>query len=539
MKESDRNKDLAQGIADAVMIAMEEFCQQEVLQYTWMRYLPRDGTHHWEGYWKGLVDGIKSRLEKQHVLRTRGKGVLRRISDLRSRPGYTSDQHGDPLFEDLDPEIYVADSYAPRDIGILQDYGLQTLNMLQIMRTIWQDLAKPGTSSRLRSPSTDEDWHSRAASLLLRPFKMDWSRRIAEVRQLEVIPLQDGSWVSADRDDVFYDSIDGIPIPRDLLLQLVDPKAARNKQRVELFNALGVRTASVPSVRARILALHEQCEERDITFEHSLAHLKFLYLTHASRSNDEGFTKLVIYDHLNHPRNPRKYDLYSQDNHPYGAKSLLDASSTSSFEAGFVNPQYFEQAPTTPPGMPLTWTQWMYAFIGVRQDIRFLSRDKKSLSKECKHIAKLQNDKFLGFLKHVWPTQWVAMPNPKEVRRELWSIHVPCTHGKKVKLFSCYMPLAELRSVQSRFTDKDILPFLDIPLSDDANLLSEWTFLTKDLLVDFRNDVKFRLDLLRAFAREAGSRLTIQEASRLLELYRNIEAWCMGFEDPEEMRDHA
>lgn len=536
MTTSARNKDLIQSVIDAVMTAIGEFCKHEALQYTWMRYLPRDGTHHWDPFWKGLVDGIKSRLQEQHILRTRGKGVLCRIGDLRYLQNNSRDQDGDPLFEDLDPEMYVADSYAPGDVKTLRDHGLKPLAMTQIMRTICQDLEKSGASSRLRSPRTDDDWHSRAASLLLLPFNMNWSDRIAEVRRLNVIPLQDGSWVSANKGDIFYDSVDGIPIPKDLLLQIVDPKATGNERRVELFNILGVRTASISMVRSRILALHVQAEKGDIAFEHSLAHLRFLYLTHESKSEDEDLPELVIYDHLQEPRSLLNYDFYIQDDHPYGAESLLGADSISSFRAGFVNPKYFEQAPKTPSGMTLTWVQWMYGYVGVRDDIRLLSRDKKSLSKECKHVAEHQNHKFLGFLKHVWPRQWVAMPNPNDIRRELRSIYVPCIHGEKAFLSACYMPLAELRSVQSRFTDKGILPFLDILSSDDASLLSEWSFLTKDVLVYFKNDLEFRLNLLEAFGCEAGSRLTTQEASGLLNLYQYIEAWCMGSENPGEMR---
>ena len=142
MTTSARNKDLVRGMTAVFMKAIEQFHEHEALQYTWMRYLPRQGTHHWDPFWNTLVKSIGESLRSKRVMRTRGKGVLRRIIDVRHRARDTNDRHGDPLFPDLDPEVYFADSYARRDLAILKVFGLRTMIMAEIIETVRRDLVR-------------------------------------------------------------------------------------------------------------------------------------------------------------------------------------------------------------------------------------------------------------------------------------------------------------------------------------------------------------------------------------------------------------
>ncbi|MBE3044641.1 hypothetical protein IMZ48_19190 [Candidatus Bathyarchaeota archaeon] len=372
MTTSARNKDLVRGMTDAMMEAIEQFREHEALQYTWMRYLPRQGTHHWDPFWNTLVESIWERLKSQRIIRTRGEGVLRRIGDVRDRSCDTNDGHGHPLFPDLYPELYIADLYAREDIDTLEAFGLPTMVMTEIIETVRQDLAESGIPSRLRSPETDEDWHSRASSLLLLPFENNWPISMAEIKQLEIIPLEDGSWARADHGDIFYGAIGEVSVPSDLGLRIVDPTATGNERRVDLFNALGVQTADIAMIRSRILAMHHRSQVQPIDFEHALLHLKFLYLTHESKSGEENAGNLVVYDHLNLPRSPLERDLYIQDDHPYGAQSLIGETFMSVYETSFVNSWYVEDAPGIPSGLDLTWVEWMHEYLGVRRNIRLL-----------------------------------------------------------------------------------------------------------------------------------------------------------------------
>lgn len=522
-----------------MMSSIQQFCEHETLRYTWMRYLPCIGTHHWDSFWKELVDGIKVRLQEEEVIQTRGSGVLRRIREMRRCCSDTYDRYGNPLFPDLDPEVYLSDGYQNRDLTTLENFGLPRLSIGEIIKTVWRDLDGSAGPSKLRSHSTDDDWHTRAAALLRLAWVEDWKNRKTEIRQLPIIPLENGSWVKAADGDIFYASIGDISIPKDLMLRTVAPSSTKNAKRLALFDSMGVKSASIDIVRSRILSLYGQVEMGDISFDNSMEHLKFLYLTHQSRSEEEIQPELCIYNHLGRQQRPSEYDLYIQDDHPYGAERLLGTGVMASFNTSFVNQNYFEEAPTVPPGTSLSWPQWMHNYLGVMLDVRLINVDGDSLSNECKHIAKHRGISFLGFLKHVWPEQGGDVVDDENILAELKAIIVTCENGLEVPLSTCYLPLRELQNLESRFTDDKLLPFLEIESSDDASLLSEWSFLTDVIGVRSKNNLEFRLDLLERYARYHGTSPASCDQPRLLDLYLSIEALCMDSENTQSTRDRV
>lgn len=170
---------------------------------------------------------MRYRLHTQQVLRSRQRGVLRPIKELRYRLPSTNDQHGNPLFADLCPELYLSDSYTFQDIALFKKFGLSSLYMNEIVATVKQDLSPVGLSlfgrpmSRMKASETDDDWHSRDASIFSLPFKNKWDRLIQLIKELELIPLHDGLLVPAVIRDIYYPSVGGTPVPRDLGLRLL------------------------------------------------------------------------------------------------------------------------------------------------------------------------------------------------------------------------------------------------------------------------------------------------------------------------------
>ena len=523
------------------MKAIRQLGEHELLRYTWMRYLPRRGENNtWDAFWLTLVDGIGARIKEESVVRTRGMGALRRIRELMEPLQICYDCHGSPLFRDLEPEVYISGSYQQSDLAILRHFGLRLLSMDTVLLLVRWDLGHPSGHSRFASLDTEEDWHTRASALLLLPWENDWEPQQAELRTLPLIPLNNGLWRrSVDEGEVFYDTVGDTPIPKDLGLNLVDPRAARNEKRRALFDHLGVKQASTHLIRSLILTVYAQRGMGYITIEDSLEHLKFLYHTHHSRPKDEPTTGISVYDHFNILRHTLEYDLYVKDDDPYGAHRLLGSSSGFPSETLFVNPKYFVSSPTTPLGTDLTWTKWIYDYVGVRHKIRLLSPGGTSLSEECKHIAKHHSDRFLGFLKHVWSDQGQGIANNVAAIAELQRLRVPCTNGKMVPLSRCYIPLEELKNVCWRFTSSKVMRFLNISPLDANSLFSEWWFLPAVLGVAYKDDLNFRLDLIEAFLDSAMPSLTTEQALKVLELYQYIDTWCVGAENPEAAREHV
>ncbi|RMZ79163.1 hypothetical protein DV738_g3554, partial [Chaetothyriales sp. CBS 135597] len=194
VKTSARNRGLRDGIAQAFINAVLDFCNHPTLVYQWMRYLPDPSNLAFQGFWEKLVKKIQSLLASTPVLRPRNEGPLQPISSMRILRTGSIDKHGDPLWDDIDPPCYLSSKYARKDLKSLEPYGLQTLTMAQIIARAKADLRSP--NSRMKTLE-DEDWQSRAAEILTLPFTQGRQDRISELRALKLIPLQGGRWESA------------------------------------------------------------------------------------------------------------------------------------------------------------------------------------------------------------------------------------------------------------------------------------------------------------------------------------------------------
>ena len=110
--ENARNKAILEGVAEAFVDAVLQFCQHPVLQYEWMNYIPEDDKIS-SRFWSELLTRIKERINKTPVLWPRSRSSLRLISQLRIVPRDFRDRHGYPLVPDLSEkeEMYLDRKY--------------------------------------------------------------------------------------------------------------------------------------------------------------------------------------------------------------------------------------------------------------------------------------------------------------------------------------------------------------------------------------------------------------------------------------------
>jgi hypothetical protein len=247
------------------------------------------------------------------------------IQDLRILTKDTIDKHGNSLFEDMEPEIYSSRHYSASDLFLLREYGLSNIHMGHFIDRVKADLARP--SSKMKSPDTDDDWHSRVAQLLLRPFEQHWPECSREVLELHILPTSNlfGRWRALNMAFLpppHFPNVKGLAIPYDLGWALIDPDAVKNPDRRKLFEALGVRQGSFASVRTSILGRYERgvtteftvfSEKHSITLSSSKYHFTFLYLTHEEvKWSATDFAKLVIFTADNTIAMPHLDDVYMQ-----------------------------------------------------------------------------------------------------------------------------------------------------------------------------------------------------------------------------------
>ena len=511
-----------------------------------MRYLPTEGSHHWDRLWSSLVDKIKDLLEDESVLRTRDRGELRPISELRRRLPVHNDQFGAPLLQDSYPELYLSDKYQNSDIDVLEEFGLSTLMRLEIVELAKRDLAR--SDSRIRNSSMTSDWHGRVSRLLSIPWTLKnkelGNRSRAATRKLHLIPLINGSWAAATK-EIMWADINGIPIPRDLGLRLVCPDAKESDERKRLFDYLGVQSASAQVVRGLVFDKYRR-NKATIDIAMSKEHLRFLYLTDIPTAKLSKAEKdvLAVFDSMGAMVIPSLSVVYKEDNQPYGAYQLLGIIGAVLARVSFLNSAYLDDPPEKPSGRTLSWTKWLHDVLGIRRHVRLYDSSSKSLSEEFQYIKKHRRDMLLGYLKHVWPIEGDLVKSDEKALGILRHTDIPSLNeDNEVSPCEASLPLQELRRVCKRFTGGDKAYFLSLPdlvdEIDDAELLVSWGFLAVDLGIGFRDDLDFRLNLITILQDSSDKTPAPEISLRAASLYQYIEAACVASEDPSSARSRV
>ncbi|KAH7378152.1 hypothetical protein BKA64DRAFT_585931 [Cadophora sp. MPI-SDFR-AT-0126] len=531
---SQRNHGLIEAIADAFIAGVLQLCQQRTLEYKWMRYLPQNN-YPWDGLWKDLISSIKSKLQDLAVFRSLERNTRRTIKDLFYRHPLYNDQHGAPLFADLRPEVYLSDSYADSDIHILENFGLKQLVFDKIIAMARQDLLAAPEDSRIKSRHTDHDWHTRVYKTLNIAWEYEWSSCIRDLKQLNIVPLQDGSWVSSGSGSIFYPKYGDVAIPKDLGMRLVHPTATRNEKRCAFFDNLGVHrlnAAIVTSIRDRIL--HPLTSPlRIVDLQSSVERMRFLFLTqHLDPEEDCDLSdKFMVYDQLDVAIYPSVTDLYISNDDPYGAELFLRQKGR---QVHCVNARYFEGIPSVTPGSNRTLHQWMHQHLGIRQHLRLVSSDQTSLSVECLDTATARQAEFLGFLGHLWPFEGNIVLTAAPLLTALKATPILCMSGESEELRDTYLPLKPLLDVYRHFLDTEYFPFIQSSeLSSQDQVPDLWSFLVRDLGVGYQDNVSFRLELMRFLKKANRDAGTLDNPSRVLDLYQSLDACLRMSQNPE------
>ncbi|KAF4957230.1 hypothetical protein FGADI_3295 [Fusarium gaditjirri] len=536
---SPRNRGLLNGIADCFIKAIEEFCQHPTIQYHWMRWLPQRNSYPWDSFWSGLLDRIESRIQEVKVLRTLGTGRLDYIHKLCRLQPWLRDKDGDPLFTDLDEEIYLAKEYTRDDLKLLESYGLKSMSPSDVITRVEMDLGRDIKDSRMKSPATDNEWHSLAArALILLKNTATVGPAQDRLKQLRFIPLENGTWVSSSSGPLYYSHSSGsLAIPDDLDLSLVDSEAASNPDRRALFDKFGAIEALVKDVRALILKKPINPVADVGALAASIAHLKFLYLSEVLLDDNEGQTKLRgyhVYDQNMRARLPTKHDVYLATDDEYGPCELFKPQEDApGFAAPFLHNDYIQENPATPAGYSWGWDEWLQLRLRVRLQLQLTkkSSDRKlELSSAFRYIEQHRPECILGALQRVWDVERTKAMSSADIMRELCQVEVVCKGSDEFALSeplsNTYLPLPELEGKHSRYAEDEDFVFLDLRESiTSSTYRSKWGFLVDDLGVGCTDDLQFYLAILRTI-RYSNIAAGVRRNTRVLDLYEVIYARC-------------
>jgi hypothetical protein len=144
VQDSLRNIDLLDGIAEAFIKAVLQFCEHDTLRYQWVRYLPDLNATNLGTLWISLANKIASLLKRTPVAFGRKRPHRRLIRDLCHPTHDLLDEHGDPLFDDGDPEQMISQFYTRLDRTHLRQYGLKNSSLSHVINWLRKELRNPG-----------------------------------------------------------------------------------------------------------------------------------------------------------------------------------------------------------------------------------------------------------------------------------------------------------------------------------------------------------------------------------------------------------
>ena len=494
-----------------------------------------------EPFWAQLLPKIATLLKKTLVLRPWSEGPLKPLSQLKRVSAYFLDKAGGPLFEDMTRELYLSAGYKDADFQLLEGLGVGELSFEDILTSIRADLKDP--FSRWRSSGSSDDWITRSSSMLMRPFSTTKNTaEAAKVRALPLIPLYDGSWVSSDTGSVFRSHNDGIQVPTDLGLRLIDRRARRTPARIDLFKELGLRYCYPEEVIALILEKYNVWN--DIPLHCSVSHIRYLYWHLPENEPDLPRTVYLrdqelrpIYRKFATPRAKIAIqdDLYFETDDEYGPGQLLKALPRSSdgttisapgFPLHYINPAYLTAEIPVRYHRKLTWEEWLHSCADVRRVPRLswppTHYRVSELSKLFLYIIESRSDKLVGTLEAHW-SSYEALMTP-EIVSTLSKAVVPCENGESERLQEAILPLPSLRYISRTRGIPQSFPFLRLPFELKEGEWHDWMFL-EIFGVICQETISFHLECLRHLVRANQESEDTSGISllNLIEVYEAIE----------------
>lgn len=249
------NLALRNGIKEAVVKAicsrfvdLEEDDDDKGLCYSWPRYLARQRSG--SGFWDALHHSILYALRDEQILLSRDlQPYFQKPTVVRYVPeAYRFE--GETLF-DL-PSINTTHlSFVYDHVhGPLRSIGVTQLSLYDLSEEFCQWVVCFGIPG-LKEKS--DKWHSRVAALFCQ--REEWIKD--KLRHLPIIPLRDGSWVSASATNLYLPSSDeNEHVPSRVNILIVAEHAVRDISRRRLYGYLGIKEYNPDQVCKLILELH-------------------------------------------------------------------------------------------------------------------------------------------------------------------------------------------------------------------------------------------------------------------------------------------
>jgi hypothetical protein len=467
-------------------------------------------------FFEKLKRGIRDALALKTVLRAWNESPQRPDRAVYV-PEKFRDQDGIPLTLRLKKDhVYLSRNYTEADFKYLRRLGVREMSYDDFL-TDFRDFLRESFEDFTKKPP---EWQSRLAGVL-NSSPANYS--LESLRELRLIVLRTGEWVSPEVGTVFFPGDLEWTAPGGIDMRIVDPKAASDPARRQLYSRLGVTNFDVSAVQETIVQLHESGSGLEgVSIPDLIAQAHFLFSTRWVNHDNA-----PIWVATDRGFRIRGEEVYLDDDGPHTASKVF-ANNRAAFK--FLHPDYLlahlkDQA---------SWIEWLEESLGVSKTPRLvLNREPFKLSADFKFITRsLSSENWLEILCEHWEEyeKWLE-PEPEpggdeltdqqRLVSELSGVKVSCRGGACHRLRDSFLPIDEFVSAAD-----GLVPFLRVREPEHAR----WQALGV-LGVGVKSGVDFYLLCLSELS-ESGSAVKL---SRVKLLLNQVEARCRE-EDRQRVR---
>lgn len=328
------NQALLEAVPSAFLKAILEFTDGD-LRYTWMRYLP--SRNHFSDFFEKLEPEILRLLSETPILENFA-GILTTPSKLRSVPVHFTDENGIPLIITKGTmATYISQNYVLEDHAHLARIGVGSLSAEEFLADLKNFIHKSPRNFQEMSKS----WHSSLANALSRVIH-DFPQTKSMVMALEIIPICDGSWISASRGAIcFSDTSYSLAVPKGVEIYEIHPDASWGQFRRSLFINLGAKTFSKDLVCEAIVRGHEdsQFDPKRRSTSELISHIMFLYIANWTNTGAHDLYLATECDTV-----CLGSEIYLDSDEPYSASILFKGTGR---KLRFLHKHYIQSDSTT------------------------------------------------------------------------------------------------------------------------------------------------------------------------------------------------
>jgi hypothetical protein len=509
--DTDWNQALREGIVSAfVGLVMKLITPGDALEFKWMRYLPGKTM---EGFWEDLYDVIEDKLYGKAILQSR-RGRLHDLKHMKVLPDWFFYER-EPLLPDTDADIYLSGRYEPCDVIALKELGLRPISFPQIVQRMKLGLSA-NTETRIHDRPLDDPWHTAFNALVQRLLQNDSVK--LEIQSLEIIPLDNNSWVSplSLRSDAVYfpyiideDSV-RIEVPDGLGLRKLHVMAAADGERASFYMSLGIASCPHGIATEKILEAHKSMGKRGNVFDYMRdLEILFWFGKPTSQSTVRNADLSLVSDQ-NEPH--RGNFLFFPSKEEYHSEKLLAETPKKDFSGyGILDPLYMESQVRKHIRHDLDWTSWLQKsgvsyFPLLTSSVSF----RYKLNPLMVLVARDNPKSFVANLREHWSDYRLGAGR---ITEDLKIVTVPCRNGSKKQLGETILPTQELVGKSKELNMDEVLPFLKLPPEYDIQQSETWFFL-KDLGVICEPNAGFYLTAVRLL-NVSTKTLLIPECTRI------------------------